>query len=90
MSTYITKVLKNPRNADYVLLIPTDGTKVPSVSITKTRAKSLGMSVNKCYLIDTWSKAPAAGGKAYTLIRVHSCLSTAAKPSAKKKNTKAK
>lgn len=89
MSTYITKVINNPHSATTVLLIPTEGSKAPSIAITKTRAKSLGMSVNKCYLIDTWAKALPEGKKMH-IIKVHSCLSTVAKPRAKKKITKAK
>jgi hypothetical protein len=89
MSTYITKVINNPHSATTVLLIPTEGSKAPSRAITKTRAKSLGLYVSKCYLIDTWSK-PMADGKKMHIIKVHSCLSTAVKPRAKKKTTKAK
>lgn len=84
MSTYVTKVVNNPRSTSTVLLIATDGTKVPTIAISKGRAKQLGMSVNKCYLIDTWSK-PQATGKALHIIRVHSCLSTAKQYKRKKK-----
>ena len=86
MSTFITKVINNPRNSSTVLLIPTDSAKAKSIVLNKTRAKSLGLSVNKCYLIDTWSK-PMADGKQMHIIKVHSCLSTAATPSAKKKKS---
>jgi len=82
MSTYVTKVVNNPRSTSTVLLLASEG--IPTIAISKSRAKQLGMSVNKCYLIDTWSK-PQATGKPLHVIRVHSCLSTAKQYKRKKK-----
>ena len=53
--------------------------------ISKTKAKSLGLSVNKIYIIDAWPKV-LASGKTMHIIKVQSCLSTQKRATKSKKS----
>lgn len=84
MSTFITKVINNPRSSSYVILshISAKG----SIVLSKTKAKSLGLYVNKIYIIDAWPKV-LASGKTMHIIKVQGCLSTQQKRATKSKKS---
>jgi len=83
MSTFITKVINNPSSSSYVILnhISAKG----SIVLSKTKAKSLGLYINKIYIIDAWPKV-LASGKTMHIIKVQGCLSTQKRATKSKKS----